>query len=84
MLWNILRKNGITGIFLNIIKSMYDNILSSVKYANGTTEFFTCPNGLKPGCILSPMLFSFLVQEITNDIRSRGGYGIQTKVYSGQ
>ena len=63
--------------FLNIIKRIYDNVLSSVIYANGTTEFFTCPNGLKQGCILSPMLFSLLVQEITNKLRSRGGYGIQ-------
>ena len=76
MFWNILRKNGITGIFFEyIIKSIYDNVLSSVKYANGTTEFFTCLNGLKQGCILSPMLFSLL--EITNEIRNRGGYGIQ-------
>ena len=77
MLWNILRKNGITGNFLNIIKSIYDNVLSIVKCANGATEFFTCPNGLKQGCILNHMLFSLLVQEITNEIRSRGGYGIQ-------
>ena len=76
MLWNILRKNGITGNFLNIIKSIYDNILSSVKYANGTTEFFTGPNGLKQVCILGPMLFSLQVQEITNEICSREGYGI--------
>ena len=48
-----------------------------MKYANGNTEFFTCPNRLKQGCILSPMLFSLLVQEITNEIRNRGGYGIQ-------
>ena len=77
MLWNILRKNGITCNFLNIIKNIYDYVLSSVKYANGTTEFFTCPNGLKQGCILSPMLFSLLAQDITNEIRNRGGYDIQ-------
>ena len=26
VVWNILRKNGITGIFLNLIKSIYDNV----------------------------------------------------------
>ena len=71
-----MRKNSICGIFFNIRKSIYENVLSSVKYANDNTEFFTCPNGLKQGCILSPMLFSLLVQEITNELRSRGGYGI--------
>ena len=62
--------------FFNYYKSIYI-MISSVKYANGTTEFFTCPNGLKQGCILSPMLFSLLVQEITSEIRNHGGYGIQ-------
>ena len=76
VLWNILRKM-VTGNFLNIIKSIYENVVSSVKYANGNTEYFTCPNGLKQGCILSPMLFLLLVQENTNEIRNRGGYGIQ-------
>ena len=40
-------------------------------------NFFDCPNGVKQGCILSPILFSLLVQEITNEIHRRGGYGIQ-------
>ena len=31
-------KNGITGNF-QIFKNIYDNVLSSVEYANGTTEF---------------------------------------------
>ena len=32
---------------------------------------------MKQGCILSPILFSLLVQEITNEIHRRGGYRIQ-------
>ena len=32
---------------------------------------------MKQGCILGPILFSLLVQEITNEIHRRGGYGIQ-------
>ena len=70
----------INGNFFNIIKNIYENVLSSVKYSNGNAEFFTCPTGLKQGCILSPMLFSLLIREITNDIRNRGGYGIQLTV----
>ena len=39
--------------------------------------FFDCTNGVRQGCILSPILFALLVQEITNEIHRRGGYGIQ-------
>ena len=34
---------------------------------------FDFPNSVKQGCILSPILFSLLVQEITNEIHGRGG-----------
>ena len=33
--------------------------------------------GLKQGCVKSPLLFLYLVYEITNEIRKRGGNGIQ-------
>ena len=52
---------------LTMIKSIYNIVLSCVR----------CPYGVKQGCILSPILFSLLVQEITNEIHRRGGYGIQ-------
>ena len=77
IMWQILQKNGITGEMLNILKSIYNSVISNVKCNNENTDCFSCPNGLKQGCIMSPMLFSYLVQEITNEIRKRGGNGIQ-------
>ena len=76
-LWNVLQKNGIYGKMLTMIKSIYNIVLSCVRCPYGKTIFFDFPNGVKQGCILSPILFSLLVQEITNEIHRRGGYGIQ-------
>ena len=60
-----------------MIKSIYNIVSSCVRCPYGKTFFFDCPNGVKQGCILSPILFLLLVQEITNEIHRRGGYGIQ-------
>ena len=60
-------------------KSIYNNysVLSNVKCNNNNTDYFSCPNGLKQGCTMNPILFSYLVQRITNEIRRRGENGIQ-------
>ena len=70
-------KNGINGKMLMMIESIYNIVLSCVRCPYGKTIFFDCPNGVRQGFILSPVLFSLLVQEITNEIHRRGGYRIQ-------
>ena len=70
-------KNGINGKMLTMIKSIYNIVLSCVRCPYGKTFFFDCPNGVKQGCILSPILFLLLVQKNTNEIHRRVGYGIQ-------
>ena len=48
-----------------------------VRGEGGNTDFFNCPSGLKQGCILSPMLFSYLIQVVRNEVHKTGGHGIQ-------
>ena len=59
-----LEKLGFNGHLLNAIKSLYDNILCSVKL--NTTDWFedlvAC--GLKQGCSLSPMLFNLYINDL--------------------
>ena len=39
-------------------------------------EFFQCLQGLKPGCIVSPILFSLLINELANEIITNGKHGV--------
>lgn len=48
---------------LNIIKSMYSNIKSCVKYQNHISKFFYCLEGLMQGEFLYPFLFSLYVND---------------------
>ena len=60
LLFKKLYSIGVNGNFLKILISMYKNVKARVRLSNGLTDEFSCSNGLKQGCVLSPLLF-FLV-----------------------
>ena len=70
-LWHkIEHRFGINGPFLNLIKSLYDNVESAVKVNNDLTDWFEIQNGVKQGCILSPTLFSMFINDLAEDINT--------------
>ena len=77
VLWNVLRKSGVGGKMLRILQSMYISVRSCVRCPDNLTEFFECPTGVRQGCVLSPTLFSFLINELALEIAQNGMYGVQ-------
>ena len=63
-MWYKLLKLGIRGKIINVIKSMYNNIKSRVKYENLLSNDFTCLLGVRQGECLSPFLFSMYVNDL--------------------
>ena len=64
ILWQILQEANIQGKRLNILKAMYENVKSRVRCSNGYTDYIDCKIGLKQGCLISPQLFSFSINEL--------------------
>jgi exonuclease III len=62
-LWLKLSKLGIRGKVLNIIKSMYENVKSSVCIDGFQSDYFVNRLGLMQGEVLSPILFSMYVND---------------------
>lgn len=60
ILWHKLIKLMIRGKILNIIRSMYENVKSRVKYNNRLSEEFECYL-VRQGESLSPFLFSMYI-----------------------
>ncbi|XP_077980235.1 uncharacterized protein LOC144435518 [Glandiceps talaboti] len=61
----------------HILQSMYSEIKSCVRASNDTSQYFDCPAGVRQGCILSPILFSFYIEELNTMLMSSGQSGIQ-------
>jgi hypothetical protein len=48
---------------------MYNNVQSQVKFNDITTDFFQIDEGVKQGCVLSPILFCIFINELAKMIR---------------
>lgn len=77
ILWNTLRKAGVGGKMLRILQSMYKSVRSCVRCPDSITDFFECPIGVRQGCVLSPTLFSFLINELAVEVSEKGIHGVQ-------
>ena len=77
LLWNVLRKQGVKGKLYKSLRSVYDSVLACVRDKHVYSEMFECPRGVKQGCLLSPLLFSFLINELAMEVAENGRHGIQ-------
>lgn len=74
-LWLKLYRHGISGKILNIIKDMYQKVISCVKHMSTYSEFFESAVGLRQGEVLSPILLS-LCRWFTAESWNNDSYGI--------
>ena len=63
-----------------VVKAIYHNIRSRVKYNNCPSDSFSCQLGVRQGECLSPFLFAIYVNDIENDFISKGANGIDIDV----
>ena len=72
LLWLKLEDLGIGGNTLNVIKAMYSDVEDCVRLNGVDTELFKVMNGLKQGCMLSPLLFNLFINNLVETINSLG------------
>ena len=62
---------------VSILKAMYFLVQSCVKRDTNISDFFSCPQGVKQGCLLSPLFFSLHISEVVDSVRKGGKHNIQ-------
>ncbi len=62
---------GIEGKFLNLVKSVYNNIKSCVQCNNEVSNYFPCNNGVRHEENLSPLLFSIFFNDIESHLLNK-------------
>jgi hypothetical protein len=64
-----LRKLGIEGMHLNIVKAIYDKPTANIILNGEKLKPFTLKSGMRQGCPLSPLLFNIVLEFLARAIR---------------
>ena len=64
------QKAGIEGIYLNIIKAIYDKPTAKIILNGEKLKAFPLKSGTRQGCTLSPLLFNIVLEVLTTAIRA--------------
>ena len=68
-LWKILQEMGIPDHLTCLLKNLYAGQEATVITRHGTTDWFQMGKGVRPGCILSPCLFTFYAEYLMQNAR---------------
>ena len=60
---------GIEGIYLNIVKAMYDKPTANIILNGEKLKAFPLRSGTRQGCPLSPPLFNIVLEVLATTIR---------------
>ena len=60
---------GIEGIYLNIVKAIYDKPTSNIILIGEKLKAFPLKSGTRQGCPLSPLLFNRVLEVLAKAIR---------------
>jgi retron-type reverse transcriptase len=63
-----LRKLGIEGKYLNIVKAIYDKPIANIKLNGEKLKPFPLKSGARQGCPLSPLLFNIVLEFLARAI----------------
>ena len=66
-----LQKMGIEGIYLNIIKAIYEKPTANIILSGEKQKPFPLRSGTRQGCPLSPLLFSIVLEVLATAIRRK-------------
>ena len=76
-LWRVLHESGLSTKFFLMLKAIYANVQSCVRWQQTLSDFFPCSVGVKQGAIDSPSLFSLYINVVADFVRSNGKHGVQ-------
>ena len=68
-LWKRLWDEGVRGKIWRVIKDMYRVVQSSVLVGEEKTDTFDLHTGVRQGCVMSPILFSFFINGLAREIK---------------
>jgi retron-type reverse transcriptase len=69
LMMKALRKLGIEGMYLNIVKAIYDKATANIILNSEKLKPFPLKSGTRQGCPFSPLLFNIVLEFLARAIR---------------
>ena len=69
IIWWVLAKKGVTKGYIDVIRNMYEGVVTTIRSPAGETNEFPITVGLHQGSTLSPYLFALVMDELTRNIQ---------------
>ena len=66
-----MKRSGIQGPYLNIVKAMYSKLVANIKINCGTLETIPLKSETRQDCSLSPYLFNIVLEVLVTAIRQQ-------------
>ena len=81
-IWNSLQQRGIPPKIIAIIKESYNNTCCRVLHEGQLSDAFEVREGVRQGCILSPVLFLLVIDDImVSTVGTNEQFGIQWNLF---
>ena len=71
-MWAILATYGIPDKVIRVIKAIYNETRCNVRVGKETTQTFDIKTGVRQGCILSPFLFTIVIDHVLSRQADKG------------
>ena len=68
-MFKVLQKIGIEGLYLNLVKAIYDNPTANIILNGEKLKSFSLKSGIRQGCPLSLFLCNIVLESLTTAIR---------------
>jgi hypothetical protein len=75
--WNALRKRSVPVKITNLINTIYKSYKCKILHRGRLSDPFEIKNGVRQGCVLSPLLFLLVVADIMETLEKKSPRGIQ-------
>ena len=71
-LWELLRLRGVPNEILRLIRALYTDTESAVRWGGDTSDSFPVSTGVRQGCVLAPSLFGVCMDRVMEGAVNRG------------
>ena len=72
LLWKVLARAGVPSVMIDVIRQFHDGMRARVRMDDGElSEWFEVTQGLRQGCVLSPLLFNIFFAAVIGVVLHR-------------